>query len=124
MSMDGVAAQSWFARLGPFGATGRGFPLIVAVVAAGSLRFGEALRDFRVDRAPAVPAALGVRLHAAPAVLVLLRAAAVFAFVLVALVRCRLQRSRFSLPFVGQQCFKLSFRCFVSIASFLGGPCE
>ena len=33
MSMDGVAAQSWCARLGPFGATGRGFPLIVAVVA-------------------------------------------------------------------------------------------
>ena len=124
MSMDGVAAQSWCARLRPFGATGRGFPLIVAVVAAGSLRFGEALRDFWVDRALAVPAAQGARLTVALADLVLLRAAAVFAFVLVALVRCRLQRSRFSLPFVGQQCFKLSFRCFVSIASFLGGPCE
>ena len=100
--MDGVAAQSWFARLGPFGATGRGFPLIVAVVAAGSLRFGEALRDFWVDRALAVPAAQGARLHVALAVLVLLRAAAVFTCCpRCPFVRCRLQRSRFTLSFVG-----------------------
>ena len=108
----------------PFGATGRGFPLYRGFRRCRTSTIGQAQRDFWALQALAVPAAQGARLIVALADLVLLRAAAVFAFVLVALVRCRLQRSRFTLSFVGQQCFKLSFRCFVSIASFLGGPCE
>ena len=108
----------------PSGLLGVGSPFIVAFVAAGPLQ----LPGTSVTSGPCrhLPYQLPkkARLIVALADLVLLRAAAVFAFVLVALVRCRLQRSRFTLSFVGQQCFKLSFRCFVSIASFLGGPCE
>ena len=70
----------------PFGATGRGFPLYRGFRRCRTSTIGQAQRDFWALQALAVPAAQGARLIVALADLVLLRAAAVFVFVFVALV--------------------------------------
>ena len=70
----------------PFGATGRGFPFIVAFVVAGPLRLARPSVTSGPCRHLPYQLPKKARLIVALADLVLLRAAAVFVFVFVALV--------------------------------------